>query len=461
MFLDHRYKKKHWNKVIHTTFNPKGPGVIRIHMIPPKQSAGSHAPAVVILNGQELLPLNESWAILLTEFIEQVNAHGPGEISDAEMDGILTRTYKGVKKVYPNVPIRYLEEDLDTIIQVFEAIINQDELPIEVGAMNIGQYAPKMKAPHRMDLMVSAMEQNGHWNCNQQCVHCYAAGQPLSNQQELSTEKWKQIIDKCQKAMIPQLTFTGGEPTMRDDLPELIYAARWFVTRLNTNGIRLTPEYCEDLVRAELDSVQVTFYSCDREIHNTLVGGNHFDQTVQGIKNALAAGLNLSANTPLCTLNKEYVKTLEFLYDLGVTYVTCSGLIISGNATKEQSVSTRLDKQEMKDILKEATEYCYTHGMEINFTSPGWVDGASLNAIGLDAPICGACLSNMAITPNGKVVPCQSYLSEKPLGDMLKSEWQQIWNSQPCRTMRKESAKMQETCPLYEKNANASKEVEA
>ena len=57
--------------------------------------------------------------------------------------------------------------------------------------MNIGDYAPFMQAPHRMDLMVSAMTKNGRWHCNQKCVHCYAAGQTLSDEEELSTDDWK------------------------------------------------------------------------------------------------------------------------------------------------------------------------------------------------------------------------------------------------------------------------------
>lgn len=43
------------------------------------------------------------------------------------------------------------------------------------------------------------------------------------------------------------MTFTGGEPTLRQDLVELAEAAQWFVTRLNTNGRLLTPELCRGL----------------------------------------------------------------------------------------------------------------------------------------------------------------------------------------------------------------------
>lgn len=107
---------------------------------------------------------------------------------------------------------------------------------------------------------------------------------------------------------------------------------------------------------------------------------------MDGIKNALAAGLNLSINTPLCTKNREYRDTLKFLHALGVTYVTCSGLIVTGNARKEESERTQLAEEELYRILEDAAAYCYANGMEIAFTSPGWIAEEKLLAIGLSVP---------------------------------------------------------------------------
>ncbi len=448
MLREKIYELKNWKAIMHTTWNPNGPGVIRIHMVPPKFKLFKMAPAIVIINGQEILPLNESWAILLTEFIKRVNEFGPGNMGDEELKDILSDVFHQVRKVYPEVSDVVLKEDLGKIIDIFEDIVEKRIPQEEVGMLSIGEYAPYMTAPHRMDLMVSAMKKNDKWHCNQKCLHCYAAGQSLSEGEELSTQDWKSIIEKCRKAKIPQLTFTGGEPTMRADLPELVKEARWFVTRLNTNGVLLTKELCTKLVEAELDSVQVTFYSYDKDIHNTLVGADNFDKTVQGIKNALAAGLNLSINTPLCSLNKDYKKTLEFAKTLGVQYVTCSGLIVTGNATKDSSKETKLNNEEIYNVVKEAVEYCYANEMEINFTSPGWISEDKLIELGLDIPSCGACLSNMAITPDGKVIPCQSWLSGEALGDMRKDKWNKIWNNSKCRKTRGFSAKMEQVCPL-------------
>lgn len=455
--LEIKYAKKNFNGVLHTTLNPEGPGVVRIHMVPPQYSGGQIAPSVVILNGQDIVPVDVSWSILLAELIKHINEYAGKEIQTLEYEDILRGTVKAVKRVYPFITAKRLKNDLFRILNTFKQIAYHEKPDEEIGYMTMGQYAPFMRAPHRMDLMVSAMTKSGSWHCNQKCVHCYAAGQSESCEEELSTEEWKKILDKLQSICVPQVTFTGGEPTMREDLIELIDHARWFVTRLNTNGIKLTKEYCEALHKASLDSCQITFYSSDKDIHNKLVGADRFDLTVAGIKNALAAGISVSINTPLCTLNRDYVKTLEYLHGLGVLFVTCSGLITTGNALLSESENLQLSGDELKGILKDAVDYCSKNGMEISFTSPGWIEGSYFDELGITTPTCGAALSNMAITPGGHVVPCQSWLSGNILGDFLKDDWKQIWMSPACSERRDYSAKMEGLCPLRKFKEDSSK----
>lgn len=444
----YQYAKENFSGVLHTTLNPDGPGVVRIHLIPPVVTDEDIAPSVVIINGQDIVPVNPAWTILLSEFIKEVNKFAGQEITEEQAEAIVKQTCKNMKKVYPFVPSRFFRADIHDMMEIFKKIAYGEELDFEVGYMNMGEYAMFMKAPHRMDLMVSAMTKDGKWHCNQKCVHCYAAGQQQADEAELSTEDWKTILDKCREAGIPQVTFTGGEPTMRDDLVELVDHAQWFVTRLNTNGIKLSKELCEKLHEASLDSMQITFYSSDADIHNKLVGASQYENTVMGIENALAAGISVSINTPLCSLNKDYVETLKFLHDKGVMYVTCSGLITTGNALGEESESLQLSTDEIKAVLKDAVEYCFANDMEISFTSPGWIEDEYFDELGITKPTCGACLSNMAITPGGHVVPCQSWLSGSILGDMLKDDWNSIWENEECKKRRDYSAEMTGLCPL-------------
>ena len=421
--LERRYRRQHLNCVRHITLDPKGRGVVCIHMIPPREDA-ENAPFLLLLNGSKLVPLNLSWAILLSCFMDRLEPFAGLEITESDWNAMAAGAVARTHKVYPFTPKVRVVEDLQIMIESLVAIARGQEPEVEVAPLSLGEYADKMSAPHRMDLMVSAMTRDGLWHCNQKCLHCYAAGQPMGEVKELDTAQWKELLQRLQAANIPQVTFTGGEPTLRSDLVELVNAAQWFVTRLNTNGRRLTADLCKALYEASLDSVQVTLYSDKAAVHNALVGVDGFGDTVAGIKNAVESGLIVSINTPLCSVNRDYADTLRFAASLGVRYATCSGLIPSGGATTEGSVATRLSQAELTDILRTAVETAHSLDMELDFTSPGWLPEETLRSLGLQLiPSCGACLSNMAVTPDGTVVPCQSWLGGVTLGNVLTDPW--------------------------------------
>ena len=435
--------------VSHCTFNPEGPGVVRIHLIPPKFRLFRSSAYIVILNGYYLLPLGYSWALLLTHFMEEVNRFHAKPITPADEEAILEHTVRKVRKVYPSVPKKAIQEDLEELLEVLFAVARGNDPEVEIEKLSIRAYRDNMTAPHRMDLMVSAMtDQQGKWQCSQKCVFCYAAGQQMAKTRELTTQQWKQAIDRLDAARVPMVTFTGGEPTQRADIAELVGYAKRMVTRLNTNGVNLTPELVQKLKEAGLDSLQVTLYSHEEAVHNALVGSNHFADTVQGIRNAVQAGLDISINTPLCRKNADYDKTLAFIHDLGVRFVTVSGLICTGMAGINHE-EYDLSSGELYEIVKTAKAFCNAHEMEMDFTSPGLIDRELLESLNMNVPMCGACLSNMAIAPDGTVVPCQSWLgSDASLGNILTDPFQKIWDHPMCRKLRNMSEAQALACPF-------------
>lgn len=442
------FLRGHLNRVRHVTLDPDGPGVVRIHLIPCTKP-DRDTPFVAILNGQDILPLNLSWAILLTNLIEALQPHSGTELKASDWAAINAQAVAATRKIYRKTEPLQIESDLQMMLDTLIAVARGKEPPLHIQPISLAQYAPRMAAPHRMDLMISTMVKDNAWHCNQKCLHCYAANQPLSAVPEMDTDQWLAVIEKCRSIGIPQLTFTGGEPTLRQDLVKLVQAAQWFVTRLNTNGRMLTSALCKDLRAASLDAVQITFYSADEAVHNELVGVDGYTDTVNGIKNALAAGLNVSLNTPLCSLNKDYRATVEFAHSLGIRYLTCSGLIPAGNAAESASKSVRLTPGELTEVLRPAMDFALSHGMEVNFTSPGWLDEDTLTGLGFaQIPSCGACLSNMAVAPDGTVLPCQSWLTGHGLGHILRTPWNRIWRSPECGAIRVESARMKRLCQL-------------
>ncbi|MBP3401988.1 MAG: radical SAM protein [Clostridia bacterium] len=441
--------------VKHCTFNPDGPGVVRIHLIPPKFRLLKSASYIVILNGYYLLPLGYSWAIMLSAFMKETNEYSGREISDADYEKIIEKTVRSTLKVYPFASKDEINDDLSYMLDVIFAVARGQAVDADIERMSIRSYSGNMYAPHRMDLMVSAMtDGEGRWKCNQKCLFCYAAGEKLSSARELSTDEWKRAIDKLKAAGVPMLTFTGGEPTQREDIAELIGYSKWFVTRLNTNGVLLSEELCSSLCEASLDSLQITLYSHDGAVHNSLVGAENFAKTVEGIKNAVKAGLDVSINTPLCRKNADYSATLEFIHSLGVRFVTVSGLICTGMA-EDRHGDYDLSRDELCEILRSAKEYCNENSMEIDFTSPGLVDDESLRALGMNIPMCGACLSNMAIAPDGSVIPCQSWLTaDAALGNILDDSFKSIWNSESCKKLRGMSEEEAKCCPFRKRGEN-------
>lgn len=441
--------REYKNGVSHCTFNPEGPGVVRIHLIPPRFRLFRSSAYIVILNGYYLLPLGYSWALILSNFMREVNQFDGKPITETDEEMIVENTVRNVRKVYPSVPKKDIEEDLEDLLDVLFAVARGNDPEADIEKLSIRAYRDNMTAPHRMDLMVSAMtDECGKWQCNQKCVFCYAAGQEMGKTKEMTKEQWKQAIDRLDAARVPMVTFTGGEPTQRADIAELVGYAKRMVTRLNTNGVNLTPELVQQLKAAGLDSVQVTLYSHDEAVHNALVGSNHYADTVQGIRNAVTAGLDISINTPLCKKNADYENTLKFIHSLGVRFVTVSGLICTGMA----GINHReydLTSDELFEIVKTVKEFCNAHEMEIDFTSPGLIKAEKLDELGMNVPMCGACLSNMAIAPDGTVVPCQSWLgADASLGNILADPFKRIWNHPMCKQLRNMSEEQALACPF-------------
>lgn len=112
--------------------------------------------------------------------------------------------------------------------------------------------------------------------CNLKCSFCFAGGGETESTPSVESIK-ASILDIVQKCGRPLLQLSGGEPTLRDDLPDLIGMAKeagCSYVQLNTNGLRLAedPAYARTLVDAGLDIVFLQFDGMHDEIYKTLRG---------------------------------------------------------------------------------------------------------------------------------------------------------------------------------------------
>lgn len=313
------------------------------------------------------------------------------------------------------------DSDLSSFIDQFDELIRPDgACPVHELDLDMNMpFSARPSAPYRMDLAVT-------YRCNNDCAHCYNARE--RNFPELSREQWFRILDQLWELGVPHIVFTGGEATLRYDLPELIAhaEANGQITGLNTNARRLSDErYVQQLVDAGLDHVQVTVESCDAQVHDEMMRAKGaFKQTIAGLKNALKADLYVMTNTTMLRTNVHTIPdTLDFLTDIGVPTIGLNALIYSGHGL---TVGTGLRESELQPILDLATRKTAERGQRLIWYTPTQYCEFDPTASNLGVKGCTAALYSMCIESNGNVLPCQSYYH--PLGNILTDSWDSIWN---------------------------------
>ena len=335
-------------------------------------------------------------------------------------------TYRYMGHRYKNLARATANEHYARISAQLERFIHGDRDVIgTIGTDRPTIGADDFPAPYRMDLALT-------YRCQNRCDHCYNEPREMV---ELDRENWLRVIDRTWELGVPHIVFTGGEPTLLPFLADLVERSEQHgqVTGLITNGRNLrTPGYLKGLVVKGLDHVQITVLSHREEVHDRQCGSaGAWKETIEGLKVALNEDLYASTNTTIMRSNfPDMEDTLRFLMAMGAKNVAFNSIIRSGKGTEAEGVTypelaallTRLkliaDEAGVKLIWYTPTPYC-----ELN----------PIN-LGLGIKQCTACSLNMAVEPDGTVLPCQSYY--RPLGNILRDPWESIWGHELCRNIR-------------------------
>lgn len=176
-----------------------------------------------------------------------------------------------------------------------------------------------MQLTSRVDIHVG-------YSCNERCKFCYyiQTVHDRKKEKDLSTEEVKKRIATIRSKGIEVLDFTGGEPTIRPDLIELIrYAKSLGFKSLSmiTNGIRLAqPDYTKACVEAGIDDFLLSIHGDEAGVHDqvTEIPGS-FDKAVRAAKNLGTYPVKIRVNCVISGYNYERpVETLAFFHSLGI-----------------------------------------------------------------------------------------------------------------------------------------------
>lgn len=221
---------------------------------------------------------------------------------------------------------------------------------------------------------------------------------------ELLTEEWTLILQKAWDAGIPHVVFTGGEPTLRPDLPEIIQKAEsvGLVSGLLTSGLQLSETaYLHRLLKSGLD-------------HIMIVLDPHNEQAWEALRDTLAEDIYVTVHL---TINADIAATavggIEELGKMGV-----------------QSISLSLENDEFLPVLAASRQKVQELGMKLVWDLP--VPYSAQNPFALEheddeLPPQGEGKAWLYVEPDGDVISSQG--EPRVLGNFLSDDWSTIWKN--------------------------------
>ncbi len=303
------------------------------------------------------------------------------------------------------------------------------------------------------------------YRCNLKCRFCYAAcgcRRKDEDEQEMSTNEIKRVLGTIRNdAKVPSVSFTGGEPLLRNDLEELVSSAKKIGLRVNliTNGTLLAGnDRAGRLQKAGLNSAQVSLEGPNAEIHDELteVAGS-FEKTMEGIRALKKSGIHVHTNTTINSKNSGHlVELVRTVSELGLSRMSMNMVIPTGSAVKSK---LQVSYTEIWPIIEPVRNEARRLGIEFMWYSPTPMCIFNPLAEGFGNKSCAACDGLLSIAPNGDILPCSSY--PKSVGNLLRQPFPEVWNSATSLFFRKKEYAPGEcsgcgdfsactgACPLY------------
>ncbi len=242
-------------------------------------------------------------------------------------------------------------------------------------------------------------------------------------EREYDTAEWREVLDRLWSVGVPHVCFTGGEPTLREDLVDLVRHAEslGMVTGLLSDGWRLADwSYLEGLLLAGLDHTQMTVLSHQAAVHDRLVGREGAWAAVdQGLRNAIAGDLYVVGHILVTPANATTIEdTVAYLAGLGVPAVALS---------RPRTPSSEEERHFLEEAMNAAQEVVHQHTLTLvwDLAAPY----SQLNPVEEETDLLPDQVTrqHLYIEPDGDVLPAQGH--NLVLGNILRDPWEGIWGN--------------------------------
>jgi hypothetical protein len=337
-------------------------------------------------DGSGLLILNASTILHLNQTAAEYAYHLVNSSSENDAARQVSKRYR--------VPHQQSLQDYRNFVERIQTLIEVPDLdPVMfLGFDRAIPYSIDLESPIRLDCAITYRLPEGS--------DPYFA--PIKHvERELSTQEWMTILKKAWEVGIPHIVFLGGEPTLRDDLLDLIAFSEKIgqVTGLITNGLRfLSGDYFKNLLQTGLD-------------HLMLLLDPHNLQSWEALRLASSADLFTIVHLTVTLHN----------------YSEMHGILEKIAASGLQRISLTTADSALQPTIPNLGEQATELGLSLVWDLP--VPYSSFHPIALeilaDSPTIGAGQAWLYVEPDGDVLPAQGITPI--LGNLLVDPWERIW----------------------------------
>ena len=289
--------------------------------------------------------------------------------------------------------------------------------------------------------------------CPLHCVYCSNPIEMQARKDELTTEAWKKVFHDAADLGVLQLHLTGGEPTARDDIVELIAhgRSRNLYTNLITSGVGLTEEKLKRYVDAGLDYVQLSFQDSQEGPANEFAGTKAHLLKLQAAKAIKKFPLALTMNVVIHRQNVERLAEMIALGEslqadrLEIAHVQYYGWAFKN---RERLLPTQEQVTQSIEVIN-AAKTRLKDKLRIDFVVPDYYAKYPKPCMG------GWGQKSILIDPAGRVMPCHAAMVipglqfENVKEQSLRDIWEKSqafekfrgddWMQEPCRSCDRKS----------------------
>lgn len=301
-------------------------------------------------------------------------------------------------------------------------------------------------------------------NCNLRCVMCNFSDPRYYKvkKTEVSVEKFRELASQVFPRMNKVSLSYGAEPLLHRRIDQLMAVLAEYkvpYTYMHTNGLLLRRSSIEAMIENGFSSLSISIDAATKENYEKIRIGGNFEKLIANLQLLKQIKAEHGAEYPTLSLNfvimrqnmHEMPAFIDMAAELGAIGVNATHMI-AWDRVGNQEMAAIHEKQRCNQFLEQAHQRARHHG--ITFVAPepfelkkgeGLVASTHERSEEVFSYDCSTVSETaacpfpwvfVAVDMRGNVVPCGWWFNEKPMGNIHKQDFFDIWQGKPYEKLR-------------------------